>query len=83
MLCGIEQFKVLGRYIELFLYFANARLLARFACFKFSTGKLPAAFEFAVTSLGGEDLIAAHDDGCCHVEGLQGALLSRCVSLTV
>ena len=54
--------------------FADNALLGRFARFKFSAGKFPAAFKIAVAALGGKDFvfvslwICAQDYGCAYCD---------------
>ena len=59
--------------IEFFADFAFQGLLRGFVGLDFTAWEFPPALPFAVSALGGEDLVVAEDDGGYDVEG--GALL--------
>jgi len=49
---------------EFFFQFASESLLRSFTGFHLSTGKFPAVLEFAITTLGRENLVAVFNNAC-------------------
>ena len=68
-LYGLQQLSNLNVRIQLLHDLACKRLLMRLASIDLASRELPPAFEVAIVALGGEDLVAAEDDGGYDVDG--------------
>ena len=68
-LYGFQQLSNLNVRIQFLHNLARKRLLVRLSSIELAAGELPPALEVAIAASGGEDLVAAEDDGGYDVDG--------------